>query len=141
MRQAIRLVAMNDEILFAIGPHVDRLASHGDAAKPHADELLDEFVMVAADINDLGVLAAFAEQLLDEHVIVIAPEPAVLELPAVNKVADDVEVFAIHQAKEIQQFGDAGVARPEVDIRNPNRAADQRLVQIQIQKLLVVVHT
>jgi hypothetical protein len=28
-----------------------------------------------------------------------------------------------------------------VDIRNPNRAADQRLVQIQIQKLLVVVHT
>jgi len=141
MRQAIRLVAMDDEIFFAIGPDVDRLASHDDAAKPHADKLLDEFVVIAADVNDLGVLAALAEQLLNEHVIVIAPEPAVLELPAVNKVADDVEVFAIHQAQEIQQLGDAGVARAEVDVRNPNRAADQRLVQIQIQILLVVVHT
>ena len=106
------------------------------------DELLDEFVMVAGDVNDLGLLAAFAQQLLDEHVVVVAPEPAELQFPAVNEIADHVKVFAVHHAQEIQQLAHAGVARAQMDVRNPDRAAGERLVQIQFQHLLLVLaHT
>ena len=76
MRQAIGLVAVNDEIFFTIGRSMDRLVRHQYLTKTHAGELINEFIVVAGDVNHLGVLAAFAQQFLDEHVIVIPPEPA-----------------------------------------------------------------
>jgi hypothetical protein len=77
-------------------------AHAGHVAEPGADELLDEFIMVAADVDDLGLLAAFAEQFLDERVVVVAPKPAELQLPAVNEIADEIKIFAVHHAEEIQ---------------------------------------
>jgi hypothetical protein len=77
-------------------------------------KLVDELVVVAGDVNDLGLLAAFAEDFLDEHVVVVAPEPAELQLPAVNEIADDVEIFAVHHAQKFQQLRDAGVLGAEM---------------------------
>ena len=140
MRQTVRLVAVDDQIFFTVGSGMNGLPRHLHTAETHADELLDEFVMVAADVNHLGLLATFAENFLDEHVVVVAPEPTKLQLPAVNEIADDIEILAIHHAQEFQQLRHAGMAGAEMDVRDPNRAANDRLVQIQIQMGLVNVH-
>jgi len=140
MRQAVRLMAVDDEIFLPIGGGVDHLMRHDHAAKTHSGKLVNELVVVAGDVNDLGLLAAFAEQFLDEHVVVVAPEPPELQFPAVNEVTDNIEIFAVHHAQEFQQLRNAGVPRAEMDVRNPDRTADNRLVGTQIQNCLVVLH-
>ena len=116
MRQTVGLVAMDDEIFLSVSGGVHRLPRHGDAAKTHAHELFNELVVVAGDINDLGVFAAFAQQLLDERVVIVAPEPAEFQFPAVDKIAHKVEVLAIHQAQEVQQLAYSGVPCAKMDI-------------------------
>jgi len=108
--------------------------------EPHADKLLDEFIVIAGDVDDLGLFAAFAQELLDEGVVVIAPEPAELEFPAVDEIAHQVKVLAVHDTQEVQQLAHAGVPGAEMNIRNPDGAAGNWLVQIQFQHLLGVVH-
>ena len=130
VRQAIGLMAVDDEIFFAVGGGVNGLMRHHHAAKTHSRKLVNELVVVAGDVDDLGLLAAFAENFLDEDVVVVAPEPAELQLPAVNEITDDVEVFAIHHAQQVQQLLHAGVLGAEVDVGNPDRTADNRLVSI-----------
>jgi hypothetical protein len=120
VRQAVRLVAVDDEIFFPIGGGVNHLPRHRHAAEARSDKLLDELVMVARDVNHLGLLAAFAEQFLDEHVIVVAPIPPELEFPAVNQIADEVEILTVHQAQEMQQLVNAGVPRAEMNVGNPD---------------------
>ena len=109
-------MSVDDEIFFPVGSGVDHLARNRNAAEFHAHELLNELVMVAADVDDLSAFAAFAEQFLNEQVVVIAPEPAELQLPAVNEIADEVEILAIHPAQELQQLLDAGVLGAEMNI-------------------------
>jgi len=128
VRQAVCLMAMDDEIFFPVGGGVNGLPRHRHIAKSHAHELFDELVMVAADIDDLSLPAAFAEQFLDEHIVVVAPEPAEFQFPAINEIADDVKILAIHPAQKAQQFRHAGVLGAEMDVRDPDRPADQRLV-------------
>jgi len=127
MRQAIRLMSVDNEIFFPIGSRVHDFASNGDIPEFHSHELLDELVVVAGDVDDFGLLAALAKQFLDQHVVFIAPEPAELQFPAINEIADKVKVFAIHDAQEFQQRVHLRVARAEVDIGNPNRAIFLRL--------------
>ena len=76
VRQSICLMAVDDQIFFAVGGGVDDLMRHDYAAKTHSGKLIHEFVVVAGDVNDLCLLTAFAEQFLDEHVVVVAPIPA-----------------------------------------------------------------
>ena len=140
MRQAVRLVAVDDEIFFPGGGGMNHLMRHHHAAETHPGELVHELIMIAGNVDHLRLLAAFAEQFLNEHVVVVAPEPAELQLPAVNKIADDVKILAVHHTQEFQQFPDARVFRAEMDVRNPDRAADNRLVGTQIQNCLVVLH-
>ena len=47
VRQAIRLVAVNDEIFFPVGGGVHHLPRHRHCAETHAHELLDELIVVA----------------------------------------------------------------------------------------------
>ena len=61
MRQSVRLMAVDDEVFFPVGGGVDHLSRHRHVPEPHAHELLDELVMVAGDVDDLRLLAAFAE--------------------------------------------------------------------------------
>ena len=140
VRQAVRLVAVDDEIFFPVGGGVDHLVRHDHAAKTHPGKLINELVMVAGDVNDLRLLAAFAQQFLDEQIVVVAPKPAELQFPAVNEIADYVEILAVHRAQKFQQLGDARMFGAEMDVGDPNGAADDRLAQIQIEIGLIVVH-
>ena len=47
MRQAIRLMTVNDEVFFAIGGDMDGFARHGHGAEAHAHELLHKFIVIA----------------------------------------------------------------------------------------------
>ena len=76
VRQTIGLMTVNDQIFFAVGGSVNDLMRHDYAAKTHSGELINELVVVAGDVNYLGLLATFAKKFLDEHVVVVAPIPA-----------------------------------------------------------------
>lgn len=78
VRQAVRLMAVDDEIFFPVSGGVHDFARNGDVAEFHADELFQKLIVVAGDADDLGLLATFAEKFLDERVVVITPEPAEL---------------------------------------------------------------
>jgi len=120
--EPIELMPVQHEIFFAVGRRMDDLARDGDAAKIHADELLQKFIVIAGDVDDARLLAAFAEQFLDEDIVIILPVPFGLQLPAIKKIADEVEIFAIHVAQEIQQRIHLRVLGPEVDVGDPDRA-------------------
>ena len=77
-------MAVQNEIPFAIGRGVNHLAREHYAPEIHIQELLDEFVMIAADVNDPGLFAALSEQFLDEDIVTVFPMPFGLQLPAVN---------------------------------------------------------
>ena len=61
MRQAIRLMSVDNEIFFPIGSRVHDFASNGDIPEFHSHELLDELVVVAGDVDDFGLLPALAK--------------------------------------------------------------------------------
>ena len=120
--QAVRLMAVDHQIFFPVSRRVNNFARNRHAAEAHPEKLLDEFIVVAGDVDHLGMLAAFAEQFLDERVVVLAPEPAELQLPSVNEIAHQIQVLAIHRAQKGEQFLDLRVARAEVDVGDPDRA-------------------
>jgi len=122
VRQAICLMAVNHQIFFPVGGCVNNFTRNGDTAEAHPEKLLDEFVVVSGDVDHLGLLAAFAEQFLDERVVIIAPEPAELQLPAVNEIAYKVKVFAVHHPQKCEQFLDLRVACAEMNVGDPDRA-------------------
>ena len=128
VREAIRLMTVDDKVFFPIGRGMDHLMRHDHAAEPHPGKLVNELIMVAGDIDDLGLLAAFAQQFLDEHVVVVAPEPAEFQFPAVDQIPDNVEVFAVHDAQEFQQLLHAGVLGAEMDVGDPDGTADDGFV-------------
>ena len=140
VRQAIRLMPVDDEIFFSIRRRMDHLSCNRDVTKPHPHKLLDEFVMITGNINHLGLLAAFAEQFLDQHIVVITPIPAKFQFPAINKIANEIKVFAIHDAQKVQQLLHPRVFGAEVDVGDPHRTADDRFIQIQVKMGLVIVH-
>jgi hypothetical protein len=120
MRQTVRLVAMDDEIFFAIRRSMNHLMRHDHVAKTHPGKLINELVMVTGDVDDLRLFATFAEEFLNQQIIIVAPKPAKLQFPTVNQIADDVEIFAVHRAQKFQQLRNARVLRAEMDVRNPD---------------------
>lgn len=122
MGKAVELMAVNDEVAFAIGCGVDRPFDQPHRAEAHTGKLFQKFVMIPVDKGDAGFLAVFAQQLLDEKVVFFSPIPFAAQLPAIDEITDDVEVLAIGVAEEIEEFSDLGVFSAQVDIRNPDRA-------------------
>ncbi|MDB6019759.1 MAG: hypothetical protein JWR19_4248 [Pedosphaera sp.] len=120
--QAVKLMTMEHEIAFAIGGGVNHFAREGDAAEVDVEKLFQEFVVVAGEVNDLRFLAAFAEQFLDEHVIVVLPVPFRAQLPAVDEIADEIEIAALTVAQESEEGINLRVLGAEMDVGNPDRA-------------------
>lgn len=122
MRQAVELMAVNDEVAFAIRSDVNGAFDQFDAAKVKAVKFFHELVVIAGDENDLGALAAFAKEFLDQDVVIVRPIPFAAQLPAVNEIADDVEVVALRIAEKVEQFVHLEMFHSEMQIRNPYRA-------------------
>jgi hypothetical protein len=113
-------MAVQNQVTFAICGGMNDLTRQHDAAKIHIDKLLQEFVMISGDVNDLRFLAAFAKQLLNENILIVLPMPLRPQLPAVNEIADQVQVAAIALAQKLQKRIDLRVLGAEVDVGNPH---------------------
>jgi hypothetical protein len=126
MRDAVKLMPVQHEIAFSIGGGVDDFARNHHAAEIHAEKLFEKFVVIAGDVNDLRFLAAFAKKFLNEHVVVVIPVPLGFQLPAVEKIADEIKIAAFGLAQKIEQLFDLRVFGAEMNVGNPDRAVAPR---------------
>ena len=106
--EPVELVSMEDQVPPSVGAGVDAAFHEPDRTETHSGEVLEEFVVVAVDQGDPGVLAALAQDLLQEDVVFVPPIPTPLQLPAVDQVPDDVEVLRVMVLQEVEQGVDLG---------------------------------
>jgi len=83
------------------------------------DEVGDEFVMVAGDVDDARPFAPGPEQLLNHVVVRLRPVEATLELPDVDEVAHDVERVELMLAEELEERLRLAAAGSEMHIGDP----------------------
>ena len=122
VHQAVELMPVNDEILLPVGARVHRPLDQAHRAERDAEELFQKLVVIPGDERDVRVLAVLAQQLLDERVVLVVPEPSFAKLPPVNEIAHDVEVGGFGIAEKLEQFADLGVLRAQVNVGYPDRA-------------------
>jgi hypothetical protein len=131
VHESVELVAVDDEVLFPVGARVYRAL--GQLYRPERDpeELLQELVVVAGDERHPGVLSVFPQELLDQRVVIVVPEPLAAQLPPINEIAHDVEVGGFGVAEEFEEFADLGVFGTQVHVGDPDSAiVHRRLSQV-----------
>lgn len=122
VRQAVELMAVNDEVTLAVGGGVNDAFREAHGAEADAEEFFEELVMVARDERHPRLLAVLAEQFLDEQIVFFRPVPFPAQLPAVDEIADDVKVLALVVTEEGEEFVHLGMLRAEVNVRDPDGA-------------------
>ena len=93
---------MHDEDAPAIGGRVDGLLLERDVAVV-SDESGHELVVVPRDIDDARAFARFAQEFLDDVVVLLRPIDATTKLPDIDEIADDVERLHLVIAKELEK--------------------------------------
>ncbi len=121
-RETVGLVSVEDEIALAVGADVDHLARDGHAAELQPREILEEFVMIARDIDHARLLTALSQQFLDQNIVIIVPMPLRLQLPAIDDIADKVEIVGIVVFQEFEEKIGAGMFCAEVEVGEPDCA-------------------
>ena len=87
----------------------------------HAAELVigegaGEFVVIAGNEQHARALACLAQEFLDDVIVRLRPEPALLEPPAVDDIADQIPGLGLVVAEEVQQQFGLGAARPQMHV-------------------------
>ena len=59
--EAVSLVSVRDEIFFAVGSDMNDLLRYQHAAESSVGKLFHELVVITGEVDDFGLLAAFAE--------------------------------------------------------------------------------
>jgi hypothetical protein len=116
LHDAVELVAMHDQVALAVGRLVDHVARHDHPAEVHAAEVADAVVVVAGDVDHFGPLSRHPQDLLDHVVVGLGPVPAAAQLPAVDDVADQIELVALDVADEVQQQLGLTPSGPQVQV-------------------------
>jgi len=119
---AVELVAVDDQEPLAVGGAVFGLAADGDAAEVQPGVLPRRLVVVAGHVDHPRALARLAQHLLHHVVVALLPVPRLLQLPAVDDVADQVQGVGLVVAQEVEQEGGLAAGGAEVDIGNPDGA-------------------
>src|SRR6185437_4970600 len=71
--------------------------------------------------DDSGAGVDLAQDLVHDLAMGLGPEPAALELPAVDDVADEIERLAGVSLQEVEQKLRLAAAGPQMDIGNEDR--------------------
>lgn len=119
---AVERVAVNHQEPPALLGDMRGFAHQAHSAKVHVDIVAQRFVMVAGNVDDLGSFTRLAEQLLNDVVVALIPIDRLAQPPAVDDVADQVQVLGFGMAEKIEQELGLAAARAEVDIGDPDRA-------------------
>ena len=107
---------------------VDRLVADRDAAEREPEVVPRRLVVVAGDVDDLRALARLAQHLLDDVVVRLVPVPAALQLPAVDDVADEVQVVGFGAAQEFEQRPRLAAGRAEVGVGDEDGTESESIV-------------
>ena len=116
------LVAVGDEELLAVGGGVLGVGLDVDPAEGHVDELPRGVVVVAGGVDDLGAARGVLEDAADDVVVLGRPVPAGPEPPAVDDVADEVELLTADLLQEARQVLGPSALGAQVRVADPHRS-------------------
>jgi hypothetical protein len=94
---------MDDEQALTVGGVVDHVVQDTHAGEGAADPPTQAFVMVARQIDHLGALRRARQQPVQDLAVLVRPEPALAQPPAVDDVTDQVQIVRFHVMQEIEQ--------------------------------------
>src|SRR3546814_5721311 len=80
-----------------------RLFPDLDTAEIRACELAEHLVVIAGDIDDVRAALGALHDAADDRIVPLGPVKALLQSPAVDDVADQVEDIAVDVIEEIEQ--------------------------------------
>ena len=123
---------MHDPQALAVGGGVDGLGHDLDAAKMMIDEMAHELVVIARHEDDAAALAHPAQDLLHHIVVLLRPVPAPAQLPAIDDVADQIEMIARIGPQEGQQRLGLAALGPEVKIGDENAAQPRTRLAVRL---------
>ncbi len=101
LNHVVEFMAVHDEKSATIGGGVNRifLKCHTGIV---AMEARKELVVVAGNVDDLRALAAFAEQFLNDVVVILRPVNAASESPYIDQVTNKVEFLKLGVSEELE---------------------------------------
>src|SRR5690606_30461654 len=116
----VELVAMQHHKPPPVGRIVKGGAADFDTAETQAGELAEHLVVIAGNIDDPRAAPGALEDPPDDIIMCRRPVELLLEPPAVDDVANEIERFAVRVVEEVdQQFGVAALG-PEMDVADPD---------------------
>ena len=89
-----------------------------------------QFVVVSRDVNYARALACFAQNFLDDVVVLLRPVNPAPQRPDVDQVAHDVQRAKIILPQKVQQRSSIATARAQVRVGDPRRAIPPRCEQV-----------
>ncbi len=124
LNHSVEFVTMHHQNPSPVGRGVHRvfLKRHAGVFPMEAGQKL---VVVAGNINDFCSLAAFAEELLNDVVVLLRPVDAAPQRPDVNQIPDQVKSIELRIAQEFEQGGGLASPRAEVNVGNPAGAVSR----------------
>src|SRR5881398_3990624 len=114
-------MTVNDEHPTSVCQTMNGMLLNGNVAVG-TEKSGEHLVVVTGDVNDARSFARFAENLLDDVVVLLRPVTAATQLPDVDQIAHDIERFAFVLAQEFEQRTGIAAARAQMDVGNPRRA-------------------
>ncbi|MNH11293.1 hypothetical protein D3C79_708020 [compost metagenome] len=112
----IELVAVNHQQAPAIGGQVLGLIDQADIAQHQLGVTPQEFVVIAGDIDHLGAALAHGQQAADHVGVRLGPVHAAAQLPAIDDVADQVDLIGLIALEELRQVLGLAIARSQVHV-------------------------
>ena len=135
--RGVELIAMHDQHALPVGGGVDELISQVEPAVP-SQVVAEELVVIARGVKDLGSFVNQFAYPLEEGRVGFVPVPAPPQLPPVDDVAHEVEVFRLRLVKKIEEGRRLGVAAAQVGVADEHGThVSHGLSPAQVQFLAV----
>ena len=100
---AVEVVAVDHQQAAAVGGLVDRVVPDAHAGERAADPLAQGFVVIAGQVDHLGAARRAPQQPVQDLVVLVRPEPALAQAPAVDDVTDQVQILRFDMVQEIEE--------------------------------------
>ncbi|MNO96293.1 hypothetical protein D3C76_879580 [compost metagenome] len=115
----IELVAVYHQQVPAVGGDVHGFVDQLDVAQDQLRIAAQEFVVVAGDVDHLGATLAHGQQAADDVGVRLRPVHAAAQFPAVDDVADQVDLVRVITLEELRQMLGLAIAGAQMHIGNP----------------------
>ena len=113
---AVALVAVNDQEPLAVGGLVERVPADLNLAEGEVEVVAGELVVVARHVDHLGAFARLAQDFLHDIVVRLQPVPAFAQTPAIDDIADEIELVGLGVSQEVEQEFRFAAAGAEVEV-------------------------